>query len=122
VPAHRVEQQRQRARAQHVVVVEGHDVRAGHLGEADVAGGGRPPAGVQRDEPDPRVLDGRQPRRRVVGRAVVDDDDLELDPAFAEHGVEGVGEELPPVVGRDDDPDQGNAHRRSGSARMAPLP
>ena len=60
----------------------------------------------------------RQPRPRLVGRAVVDDEHLDLHAMLRERGVDGVRDDATPVARRDDDRHVGDAaHRRRARTR-----
>src|SRR5439155_23682333 len=61
-------------------------------------------------------------RRRVVDRAVVDDDHLGCRVGLGERAVERVGEEPRPVAARDDDAHESIGHVRWLDSGSAPLP
>jgi hypothetical protein len=83
-----------------VVRVEEGQVRAPRLANRSVAGG-RAPGVLLADDPDPAGV-AVEDRRCVVGRAVVDDEDLDLARvALREDALERARQELRPVVGRD---------------------
>ena len=97
-------------RHRHVVgVVEG-DPLAGRAREAEVPRA-RETAVSALDDGHAAGVCAEHPRR-VVGRAVVDDDDLEVLLGLREDAVEAFGEPAAAVVGRDDDRDGRHTTRR----------
>jgi hypothetical protein len=58
---------------------------------------------------DARVVEARNAVQRPRGRAVVDDEHLEVHPLLGEGAPQGGGEEVRSVLGRNDDGD--GAHR-----------
>ena len=95
-----------------VGVVEGDPVARG-VGEPEVAGSAEA-AMVAPDDGEPARV-ARKDIRRLVGRAVVDDDHLEVPIGLGEHAVEALGEPAGGIERRDDDGDGG--HRRCSSGR-----
>ena len=76
-----------------------------------------------RQHPNRRVLDGERAGdgEAVVGRSVVDDDDVHLDAVLRERARDRVGEE-PPVVEAGNDDRDGRAIRRGERVRTYPQP
>lgn len=82
-----------------VGVVEGDPPPAG-MGEPDVLGR-RAARMVGVDDPD-AATEGCEDLRRFVGRAVVDDDDLDVGDVLPEHALDALAEIRAEIVGRDD--------------------
>ncbi len=93
-------------RRQDVVGIEERDVGAARGGEPRVAGGRQAPIGLPEDA-DPAAV-APQDGRRVVGRAVVDHDDVDGVERLRERAVDRLGEKSR-VVERGDD--EAHAHR-----------
>jgi hypothetical protein len=66
-----------------VVVIEESEPIAARLGNCAIASGGHSPRRVMADDANAGVGESGQHLRCVVGRRVVDDDDLEVDVALA---------------------------------------
>ena len=97
-------------RPQVVVVEEGHP-RGGGGGGAGVAGGARPTVRLGRgDRAHPLVVELVDQRAGEVTLTVVDDHDLHPDVALPEHRAQRAGQQVRPVVRRDD-------HRHGRSCR-----
>ena len=94
-----------------VGVEKGEVARIGRGGSgAPIAGAGGAAAGAGQD-PEPRVLDRPDAGERAVGRAVVDDDQLEVGQRLGEHRLCRRDDEPLGVVGGDDYADE---HWRPG--------
>ena len=90
-----------------VVVTQPGEVLARHRVDARVQRG-RHAAVRPAKEPDPVAVPFRDgDRGTAIGRAVVDDDDLDVRPGLRERAVDGLGKEVGPVPDRDDDRDPG---------------
>ena len=93
----------------HVVGVEPcHERRARH-GERAVEGGREPGARLARD-PEAPILHAGEQRPRGVGRAVVDDDQLQVARGLREHARHRLPHPRRAVVDGHEDRDGGNAH------------
>jgi len=82
----------------HIVGIEEGDVASAGQGHPGVAGGAEPGVGLAMHAH--AAGEALEHRGRVVGRAVVDDDDLGP-PRLGEHALERAGQVAPVVVGRD---------------------
>ena len=94
-----------------VVGIEERDPAAASLSQATVAGAGDAAVRLG-DDAEARVGHRRQPFGRAVGRAVVDDDELEVAPGLGEDALRRARYQRGPVVGRDHHADQRPPHRQ----------
>ena len=101
------------ARGVPIVGVEVGDIRAGRGFEPRIAGGGDPTRFgiVDLDESEPIGIVGDHPGR-VIGRTVVDDDDLELvgGEVLVDQTLKASADRLLGVLRRDDDADDWLGH------------
>jgi hypothetical protein len=105
-----------RARLQHVVVVQEPDVLAAHVREPNVAGSAgvrnRRAARIALGSQEAQVVACCQPVARAVAAAVVDHDQLGRRPGLRLHAGDGLLQEREAVEGRDDDGHAGRHRRR----------
>jgi len=100
----------QTIRIGHVVAVEEGEILTTGGIDAGVAPGGDPPVPAVADETDARVPIGPHDVWALVGRAVVDHNDLEIRERLGEYAVDGFLDVRAPVVDRDHDADPRIGH------------
>src|SRR5438034_7527180 len=90
---------------------------------ADVAGARNADVDGVVNDPDPRILELSNPFQCVVGRGVVDHDQLEITERLSEDPLDGFGDEGTRVIGGGDNADtrHGNSGERSTCGRSNTL-
>jgi hypothetical protein len=88
-----------------VVGIEKRDVMPGRRFEPGVASGRRPAVLMVYKQPDPRIAQRRDHFLRIIGGAVVDDDQLEIGMALRLDAGDRVGNRTAPVEYRNNDGD-----------------
>ena len=90
-----------------IVGVEEGQVAPPRLLNGHIHGGRRAPASLKRDDTHPRVIDCMQPLLRVVRRAVVHDDELQVCVGLSEDALYCLPHHITHVVGGDYDGEMG---------------
>ena len=110
-------------RTRDVVRVEARDVAPARLADPDVERAGEAEGLLVPHDAEPRVVDTGEELTRAVDRAVVDDDELEIPERLPQHARHRLADRRACVAGREDDGDEGRAHRLAeGSLRRCPEP
>ena len=106
-----------------VVVAEREPVTPRHF-RTVIASGTHPCGAVVTDKTDPLVSERRYDRADIVGRAVVNDDYLEVHATLTEDAAQRELEKVSAVVGRDDRGDfrRHGGNPTDGAAAAMPYP
>ena len=108
-------------RARDIVAVEPGDVASARMIERIVARRGYAAVGPLRDDPDARVVERADHVQRMIGRSVVDDDELQVLIRLIEDAADRLADELRAVIDRQQDGNgRGQRHFPIGLAGEPP--